>query len=63
LHPGRTLTLADVGAHLDARGLAKYKWPEHLLVLDELPATPTGKIWKKALRELAAERIRESVPS
>jgi len=63
LQPGATLTLADVSAHLDARGLAKYKWPEHLLVLEELPATPTGKIWKKALRELAAERVRESVAS
>jgi len=63
LHPGASLTLADVSAHLDARGLAKYKWPEHLLVLDELPATPTGKIWKKVLRELAAERVRERVLS
>jgi cyclohexanecarboxylate-CoA ligase len=59
LQAGTTLDLADVTAHLDARGLAKYKWPEHLLVLDELPATPTGKIWKKALRELARERLRE----
>jgi len=61
LHAGTTLTLADVSAHLDARGLAKYKWPEFLLVLDALPATPTGKIWKRALREIAAERVRERV--
>jgi len=63
LHAGESLALEEVAAHLDARGLAKYKWPEHLLVLDELPTTPTGKIWKKVLRELAAERVRESVPS
>ena len=63
LHAGETLALEEVAAHLDARGLAKYKWPEHLLVLDELPTTPTGKIWKKVLREFAAERVRESVPS
>jgi len=63
LHDGETLTLETVSAHLDARGLAKYKWPEHLLVLDALPLTPTGKIWKKVLRELAAERVREGVLS
>jgi acyl-coenzyme A synthetase/AMP-(fatty) acid ligase len=63
LHPGASLALAEVGTHLEARGLAKYKWPEHLLVLDELPVTPTGKIAKKVLRALAAERVRESVPS
>lgn len=62
LHSGATLTLAEVAAHLDARGLAKYKWPEHLLVLDELPATPTGKVWKKALREFAGERVRDGAP-
>jgi acyl-CoA synthetase (AMP-forming)/AMP-acid ligase II len=61
LRAGTTLTLADVRAHLDERGLAKYKWPEHLIVLDELPATPTGKIWKKTLRELAGDRVREGV--
>ncbi len=63
LQPGASLTLADVAAHLAERGLAKYKWPEHLLVLDALPLTATGKIWKKALRELAAEQTREGVPS
>ncbi len=61
LRPGATLTLSDVGAFLDERGVAKYKWPEHLLVLDDLPATPTGKIWKKTLRQLAEERVREGV--
>jgi len=63
LHAGSSLTLADVRAYLDERGVAKYKWPEHLIVLDELPATPTGKIWKKSLRELAGERVREGVIS
>lgn len=32
--------------------LAEYKWPESLLVVDELPRTPTGKIQKSPLRRL-----------
>lgn len=63
LHPGTTLMLGDVTTLLDGHGLAKYKWPEYLLVLDELPSTPTGKIWKKVLRDLAAEHVHEGVAS
>jgi acyl-coenzyme A synthetase/AMP-(fatty) acid ligase len=65
LHEGTTLSLAEVAALLDKRGLAKYKWPEHLLVLEELPATPTGKLRKNVLRDLASERVRviEGLPS
>jgi cyclohexanecarboxylate-CoA ligase len=57
LHACTSLALTEVTALLDARGIAKYKWPEYLIVLDELPSTATGKIWKKALRELASERV------
>jgi acyl-CoA synthetase (AMP-forming)/AMP-acid ligase II len=56
LHPDATLALADVAAFLDARGIAKYKWPEHLLLLDALPMTATNKVAKGALRALAVER-------
>ena len=31
------LTLADLTAHLDERGVSKEWWPEHLTVLDALP--------------------------
>jgi cyclohexanecarboxylate-CoA ligase len=54
LHPGQTLTLAGVTAHLDALGVAKFKWPEHVVVLDELPTTATGKVAKSAVRALVA---------
>jgi non-ribosomal peptide synthetase component E (peptide arylation enzyme) len=53
LHPGHALALAEVTAHLDAAEVAKYKWPERLLVLDALPTTPSGKVHKAAVRELA----------
>jgi acyl-CoA synthetase (AMP-forming)/AMP-acid ligase II len=54
LHAGRSLTLAEATAHLDALGVAKFKWPERLIVLDELPVTATGKVAKSAVRALAA---------
>ena len=50
--PGYSLTLEEVTAHLAAKGLAKFKWPEELVLVDELPATPTGKIARVRLAEL-----------
>ncbi|WP_433386215.1 (2,3-dihydroxybenzoyl)adenylate synthase [Micromonospora sp. KLBMP9576] len=54
LHPGRTLTLDQVVATLTRRGLATFKVPERLVVLDALPHTPLGKPDKRALRLLLA---------
>lgn len=42
--------------HLDAKGVAKYKWPERLVVVDELPKTGIGKVRKDVLRAQVAER-------
>jgi non-ribosomal peptide synthetase component E (peptide arylation enzyme) len=52
LRPGYSITLVEITAHLAAKGLAKYKWPEELLLLNELPATPTGKIARVRLMGL-----------
>jgi len=41
--------LASVQAHLSALGVAKFKWPERLEWVGEMPKTPIGKIDKKAL--------------
>jgi cyclohexanecarboxylate-CoA ligase len=63
LQPGQRLSLEDVQAHMRARKVAKQYWPERLVVLDALPATPSGKVQKFKLRELAAadpERARDS---
>jgi acyl-CoA synthetase (AMP-forming)/AMP-acid ligase II len=49
VRPGRTITLEDVVAHLATKGLAKYKWPEDLLLVKELPSTATGKIARALL--------------
>lgn len=40
---GATVTLDEILLHLDERGVARFKWPEHLHVVDEMPLTPSGK--------------------
>lgn len=52
--PGAHLDLNLVRAHLEAAGLARFKWPERLVVWPELPLTPTGKVAKGRLRTLLA---------
>ncbi|MEQ8840321.1 MAG: AMP-binding protein [Acidimicrobiales bacterium] len=47
---GAQLTLATAVERLREKGLATYKLPELLEVLDELPATASGKIQKHRLR-------------
>ncbi|WP_306307226.1 amino acid adenylation domain-containing protein [Nocardia exalbida] len=46
--PGHTIDVADLRAHA-ARSLAGYMVPSSLLVLDELPLTPVGKLDRTAL--------------
>ena len=43
-------TIADIRAYLEAAGLAKYKWPERLEIIDALPRTQVGKVSKVTLR-------------
>lgn len=52
-------TLSDLTTHLLDRGLARRKLPEHLLVVEEMPLGPTGKICH---RTLAARAMRRRVP-
>jgi len=44
-------TLEQVRAHLAEAGLAKQKWPESIIAVDELPRTPSGKVQKFRLRQ------------
>jgi 2,3-dihydroxybenzoate-AMP ligase len=48
--PQNPPTLASICAYLEAEGLAKYKWPERLELINALPRTPIGKISKVTLR-------------
>ena len=47
---GEELSMTDIREHLDALGVAKYKWPERLEFVEALPQTNVGKIDKKRLR-------------
>ena len=50
----RDVTLAELCAFLDERGLMKQKWPERLVVVDEFPMTGLGKVAKSELaRQIA----------
>jgi non-ribosomal peptide synthetase component E (peptide arylation enzyme) len=48
--PENPPTLADIRTYLEAAGLAKYKWPERLELIDVLPRTQVGKVSKVTLR-------------
>ncbi len=53
--PGADLTLESVRAALTAMEVARYKLPEHLVIVEELPLTKVGKIDKKRLRDLVMD--------
>ena len=53
LRAGTSLDLDTICRSLDAEGFTKHFWPERLEVLAEMPRTPTGKIQKFVLREIA----------
>ncbi len=48
--PGATLSLDDITQTLSAAGIAKFKWPERLQIVDEMPLTPTQKIMRGELK-------------
>jgi cyclohexanecarboxylate-CoA ligase len=54
---GAELTLTDVVGFLDGQGLARQKYPERLELVDELPATASGKVQKFVLRQRLTEGL------
>lgn len=48
---GTNLSLEEVQQWMQQAGVAKPKWPEHIVPIPELPMTPSGKIQKFKLRE------------
>ena len=57
LHPGTQLTFDELIAHLRAQQIASFKLPERLEVMPSFPVSPVGKILKRDLREMVAQRI------
>jgi len=46
-----TITLAELSELLNTKKIAKNKWPERLIIIKEMPLTPTRKIIKNKLLE------------
>jgi non-ribosomal peptide synthetase component E (peptide arylation enzyme) len=51
VQPGSSVTLDDIRGTLDASGVAKQKYPERVVIVDEFPKTASGKVKKDLLRE------------
>lgn len=58
LKEGETLDLQEVQAFMQKEGVAKYKWPERVEIIKQLPRTPTGKVLKYVLRAEIAEKLK-----
>ncbi len=57
--PGATPTLESLGAFLLDQGLAKFKLPERLEIVERFPLSPFGKVSKKDLAEMIAAQLAE----
>ena len=47
--------LEELCALLESDGMAKFKWPERLEIVEGLPLTPTGKVQRGVLKEWATK--------
>jgi 2,3-dihydroxybenzoate-AMP ligase len=54
------LTLAAVQKFLAEAGLAKFKWPERLEIVDDFPLTNVGKVSKRDLRARVEQLVAET---
>ena len=56
--PNATLTLPRLIEHLrNVKEVAAYKWPESLILVEELPRNPVGKVLKRELRDRYAQAV------
>jgi non-ribosomal peptide synthetase component E (peptide arylation enzyme) len=53
---GVSVELAELVSFLRDRGLATFKLPQHLILVDDLPKTSTGKVRKGELVREAMSR-------
>lgn len=55
--PGHDLDFSALQEFLLARGIAKFKLPERLEVVDAFPLSPAGKVLRRELRTFIARRL------
>jgi 2,3-dihydroxybenzoate-AMP ligase len=58
----RELTLREIQDHLEGLGVAKYKWPERLEWVSDLPRSQVNKTDKRLLRRRAADLTASTAP-
>lgn len=59
--PHHSLSLEEVVAFFSRKRVAKYKYPEHIVVIEKLPRTASGKIKKFLLRKDIMRRLTQDV--
>ncbi len=59
--PHHSLSLEEVVAFFSRKRVAKYKYPEHIVVIEKLPRTASGKIQKFLLRKDIMQRLTQDV--
>jgi 2,3-dihydroxybenzoate-AMP ligase len=62
LRPEATLSFQQLIQFLLEQNIAKFKLPERLEILPELPVSAAGKIMRRALRELIEAKLKKSSP-
>jgi 2,3-dihydroxybenzoate-AMP ligase len=63
LKPGAALSFAALTEFLLAQNIAKFKLPERLELLPELPVSGAGKIMRRTLREIIEAKLRSEAKS
>ena len=58
--PHHSLSLEGVVAFFSRKRVAKYKYPEHIVVIEKLPRTASGKIQKFLLRKDILQRLEQT---
>ncbi|EOK7379447.1 medium-chain fatty-acid--CoA ligase [Escherichia coli] len=59
--PHHSLSLEEVVAFFSRKRVAKYKYPEHIVVIEKRPRTASGKIQKFLLRKDIMRRLTQDV--
>lgn len=59
--PHHSISLKDIVAFFSRKRVAKYKYPEHIVVTEKLPRTASGKIQKFLLRKDIMRRLTQDI--
>lgn len=51
------ITVAELGRHLEQKGLAKFKWPERVEIVQQFPLTASSKLSKPLLKDMIASKL------